>query len=131
MAIDASLTFGQLLRRFRKSAGLTQEVLAEQAGISARTISDLERGLYQHPHWDTVQLLADALGLTPEDRRILESASGRGEEADSTLRKATKQQELRLLTSKTVSIPGKGSSAGRSIIAFLIADIRGYTRFTE
>jgi transcriptional regulator with XRE-family HTH domain len=36
--------FGSLLRRYRTSAGLTQEELAERAGLSRRGIADLERG---------------------------------------------------------------------------------------
>ncbi len=34
------------LRRYRIAAGLTQGELATRTGISARTISDLERGLH-------------------------------------------------------------------------------------
>ena len=37
-------SFAQLLRRHRRELGLTQEALAERAGLSWRTISDLERG---------------------------------------------------------------------------------------
>jgi transcriptional regulator GlxA family with amidase domain len=36
--------FGDLLRRHRRAADLTQEELAERANISQRTVSDLERG---------------------------------------------------------------------------------------
>jgi predicted ATPase/DNA-binding XRE family transcriptional regulator len=56
--------FAELLRQHRLAAGFTQEELAEQAGMSARGISDLERGARRHPHRETVLLLADALGLS-------------------------------------------------------------------
>ena len=36
-------SFGELLRQRRLAAGLTQEALAERAGVSAKAISDLER----------------------------------------------------------------------------------------
>ncbi|MGH3156163.1 MAG: helix-turn-helix domain-containing protein, partial [Streptosporangiaceae bacterium] len=36
--------FGPLLRGKRLAAGLTQEELAEQAAVSVRTVSSLERG---------------------------------------------------------------------------------------
>jgi DNA-binding XRE family transcriptional regulator len=36
-----------LLRRLRTEAGLTQEELAERAGLSPRSVSDLERGINQ------------------------------------------------------------------------------------
>jgi predicted ATPase/transcriptional regulator with XRE-family HTH domain/uncharacterized protein HemY len=71
------LSFGTQLKRHRVAAGLTQEQLAEQTGVSARTISDLERDLGHRPRKDTVTLLADALGLTPADRTAFEAASRR------------------------------------------------------
>lgn len=49
--------FGSLLKRLRVAAGLTQEALAGRAGLSVRTISDLERGVNRAPHEDTLQLL--------------------------------------------------------------------------
>ena len=39
---DAGTHFGQLLKRLRTAANLTQEELAERAGVSARLVSDLE-----------------------------------------------------------------------------------------
>lgn len=56
-------SFGDLLRRARRQAGLTQESLAERAGISVRAITDLERGVNRAPRRDTLELLADALEL--------------------------------------------------------------------
>ncbi|HYI24495.1 MAG TPA: helix-turn-helix domain-containing protein, partial [Thermomicrobiales bacterium] len=55
--------FGNQLRRYRQIAGMTQEALAERSGLSVRGISDLERGLKQRPHPETVRLLADSLGI--------------------------------------------------------------------
>ena len=65
--------FGSLLRASRRAAGLTQEGLAGRAGVSARTISDLERGLSGAPQRQTVALLADALGLDAAQRGALEA----------------------------------------------------------
>lgn len=62
--------FGQLLQRYRVAAGLTQEELAEEAGLSVRGISDLERGIKRHPRPYTARQLADALHLTPIDRAV-------------------------------------------------------------
>lgn len=67
-------SFGDLLRRYRKGAGLSQDALAERAGLSARVVSDWERGIIRTPHRDTVILLAKALGLEEEDRARLEGA---------------------------------------------------------
>ncbi len=52
-----------VLRRERVAAGLTQEELAERSGVSARTISDAERGLRSVIYKDTAVRLAAALGL--------------------------------------------------------------------
>ncbi|HEV7126121.1 MAG TPA: tetratricopeptide repeat protein [Ktedonobacterales bacterium] len=65
---SASVPFGALLRRHRAALGLTQEEIAERAGLSVRGISDLERGARERPHLDTVELLADALALSGADR---------------------------------------------------------------
>ncbi len=67
--------FGDLLRRFRLAGGLTQETLAERANISARAISDLERGVKKRPQRETVRLLTDALALPMEQRILFEQAA--------------------------------------------------------
>src|SRR6187549_3540797 len=61
-------TLGVLLKKLRAAAGLTQEKLADRAGISARTVSDVERGLRTAVHGDTARRLASALGLHDEER---------------------------------------------------------------
>jgi len=60
--------FGIHLRQLREAAGLTQEELAQKAGLTARGISDLERGARNRPYPHTVRSLAAALEL-PEDER--------------------------------------------------------------
>jgi class 3 adenylate cyclase/transcriptional regulator with XRE-family HTH domain len=69
--------FGDMLRRLRRAAGLTQEELGERAGLSARGLSDLERGVNRTPRRETVRALADALGLSPDERAALERARRR------------------------------------------------------
>ena len=73
-----SLSFGQLLRRYRTAAGFSQEHLADLARISAETVGALERGTRRAPYRDTVALLAEALKLNAADRANLESAAERG-----------------------------------------------------
>src|SRR6266851_7569133 len=63
--------FGTLLKRYRTAAGLTQEALAARAQLSARAISDLERGINRVPHHDTLQLLLAALNVTTTQRALL------------------------------------------------------------
>jgi len=64
---EAPELFGALLRRHRLTAGLTQEALAERAGVSVRNIQALERGINK-PYRDTLTRLAAALTLEGEDR---------------------------------------------------------------
>jgi len=65
----ATSSFAALLREHRLARGLTQEELAERAGLSGRAISDLERGLKQAPRPSTVRLLVRGLGL-PEAEAV-------------------------------------------------------------
>jgi len=69
------VSFGALLRRQRLAAGLTQEALAERAGLSAKAVSDLERDPARTPRLGTVTLLADALAAEPERRAALLAAA--------------------------------------------------------
>src|SRR5438270_13068522 len=64
-------SFGALLKRYRLAAGLSQEALAARASLSARTISDLERGIHATPHTDTLEFLTGALSLTDQQRALL------------------------------------------------------------
>jgi tetratricopeptide (TPR) repeat protein len=66
--------FGELVRRHRLAAGLTQEEVAERAGLSARTIANMERGRTARPYRRSVRALADALALAEPERHELERA---------------------------------------------------------
>jgi transcriptional regulator with XRE-family HTH domain len=72
---EGTASFGEMLRRLRRAAALSQEELAERAGLSQRGISDLERGARLAPHLSTIRLLADALALCPADREALLTAA--------------------------------------------------------
>jgi len=77
VAEQPALSFAGLLRQLRAEARLTQEELAEAAGVSPRSVSDLERGLHATAHKDTALLLARALSLD-EPARDLFVAAARG-----------------------------------------------------
>jgi predicted ATPase/class 3 adenylate cyclase len=108
MTSNPSVPFGQLLRRARQAAGLTQEELAERAGLSRRGIADLEGGARRRPRKDTVALLATALGLSEAERVSLEASARGGME-----RQTATQSDLSALPSGTVT--------------FLFTDLEGST----
>ena len=62
------------LRRCRLEAALTQEELADRAGVSRRAVALIERGETE-PRPSTIRKLADALGCSPRDLMEPESAS--------------------------------------------------------
>src|SRR5947209_15924766 len=70
--------FAALLHRYRVGAGLSQEELAERAGLSRRGISDLERGQRRSPHPATARRLAEALNLGLAERAILLACASAG-----------------------------------------------------
>jgi WD40 repeat protein/transcriptional regulator with XRE-family HTH domain len=75
MVEQLALGFGDLLRQLRAEAGLTQEELAEAAGLSPRSVSDLERGIHPTARKDTAELLAGALGLAGPARPVFVAAA--------------------------------------------------------
>ena len=129
--------FAGLLRKLRREARLTQEELAETAGVSLRAVSYLERGVVTSPQKDTVRLLADALGLIGPARAGFEAAA-RGRAVPGGVAAATRtlprdiasftgrQQELEQLTKAVagaggvVGIHAIGGMAGVGKTAFAV-----------
>src|SRR5215471_9791113 len=68
-------SFGALLRRFRGARGMTQQDLAERAGLNTYAISMLERGVRRTPRSTTVEFLAEALKLSSSERTALQAAA--------------------------------------------------------
>jgi predicted ATPase/DNA-binding XRE family transcriptional regulator len=63
--------FGDRLRSLRERAGLSQEELANRAGVTPNAVSALERGTRTRPYPHTVRSLADALRLSESERAEL------------------------------------------------------------
>ncbi len=113
--------FGGLLRRLRAGAGLTQEELAGAAGLSCRSVSDLERGVNLTARNETARLLAGALSLEgPERAAFLAAAGGRvpaavapgaGDAASSSGPAAA----TRTLPRDIAGFTGRGAELGRLI----------------
>jgi transcriptional regulator with XRE-family HTH domain len=57
---------GTQVKKARERALLTQEELAERAGIGAATLNRIERDRVE-PHFRTIRKIAKALGVDPKD----------------------------------------------------------------
>jgi tetratricopeptide (TPR) repeat protein/transcriptional regulator with XRE-family HTH domain len=111
--MDSQSNLGAVLRRRRAESGVTQEELAERCGLSVRAISDIERGVTGRPRRASVELIADALGLSATDLdelgggRRTGGTGGTGGEPESAIPRqlpaavrnfAGRSAELRMLT---------------------------------
>ncbi len=70
------MEFAERVRRHRADRSLTQEQLAELAGLDRKTISRVENGHYS-PSLDNVWALADALNVEAYSLLIPNRQSGR------------------------------------------------------
>jgi tetratricopeptide (TPR) repeat protein/DNA-binding XRE family transcriptional regulator len=89
MVNGSTPSLARLLRQLREKAAMTQEELAEQASLSARSVSDWERGITPTARWDSIRLLADALGLVGADRDQFEAVA-RGQAPAAAVAGATR-----------------------------------------
>lgn len=104
------LAFGELLKRLRLAAGLTQDDLARSAGLSPRGVSDLERGLRTTPRPSTARLLADALDLAGSTRAgFLLAARGEATEHVDDAINARAHDPARA-AAQEMAIPGEAPS---------------------
>ena len=124
MEQQPALEFAGLLRRLRGEAKLTQEELAQTAGVSTRSVSDLERGINRTARKDTASLLADALNLV-EPARALFIAAARGrvpaEEVLAAIQAGMQQ------TSPAVSRADPRAAQPWLVPAQLPLDVAGFT----
>ena len=122
---EPALRFAGLLRQLRAEVRLTQEELAEAAGLSPRSVSDLERGINRTARKETALLLADALSLTGQVR-VLFVAAARGRAPAAEVLAARHGAAAGAVTAATVrSLPRDvGSFTGREPeLARLLADV--------
>lgn len=101
-----------ILRRLRTRVGKSQEELAFAAGLSPRTVSDIERGLTGRAHIQTVQRLGDALGLQGDARATFEEVA-RGRRVPGA---SLAQEPIRSFAAATRSLPCDAASfTGRGV----------------
>jgi tetratricopeptide (TPR) repeat protein/transcriptional regulator with XRE-family HTH domain len=120
-----SVEFGELLRRHRAAAFLTQTALAARSGLSVQAISMLERGVRLSPRPATVKLLSQALRLDPAESQAFLAAGGGGRDGNQETTPATTRTLPRDLPAFTGRIEelrrvaetaGSGGSLGISAI---------------
>ncbi len=119
MARESNHSFGTRLRHLRTAAHLTQEQLAERAGLTVKAISALERGERRHPYPHTVQALAAALDVSDDERDLLFAAIPRRGSVEAP------PQENIAASPPIPSTPLVGRDADVSAILRLIENAQG------
>src|SRR5215467_8601348 len=111
--------FGEMVRNYRQMRGLSVEQLAEATNLAPSAIRTIEDGAGMAPPSETVKALADALQLKGDDREWFSAAV------------ALNSPFLRAITNPSAASPPKLPTFTASILVFMIADVRGYTHFTQ
>ena len=112
-------SFGTLLRQYRLSRGLSVEQVAEVAQLAPSVIRTMEGGQRIAPPHASIEKLADLLQLGKNERRIFALAA--------TLDSPMMSVWLQPSNATAPKLPPLTAA----ILAFLIADVRGYTHFTQ
>lgn len=110
--------FGDQLRDYRTLRGLSIEEVAQAAGIAPGALRDMEAGKRSAPPKAIVTSLANALHLGKQEHGALLEAA----ELESPA--------LNALLGRQPAKPAQPALTA-TILVFLIADIRGYTHFTQ
>lgn len=110
--------FGDLLRNYRMMRGLTTEQVAAGSGLAESAVRAIEGGARLTPPEDSLKKLADLFQLSKSERKtFLEAAEYNSGYASVVLGFAQPAPQTPPLAA--------------AILVFLIADVRGYTRFTQ
>jgi len=67
LTVELRTKFAKNLKFFREKAGLTQVEMADKLGITARYIQQLEGKRVPNVRLDTIEQVANALGVKPPD----------------------------------------------------------------
>lgn len=124
---DAASNFGALLRRHREEALLSQERLGERAGLSARTVRDLEAGRVRRPRADSVWRLADALSLDDAERAAFTAAARRAGPSARAPRPGTLRLISAMLDEDQQEAAPRPPVAPLPVPAQLPMDVYGFT----
>jgi predicted ATPase/DNA-binding XRE family transcriptional regulator len=98
-------TLADLLRSYRLSAGLTQEELAERAGLGVRSVSDIERGVSRTPQRATLEALARGLRLSAAQREAMMAAARGARCVEQRAAMPSNRPATALAASPTLTVP--------------------------
>lgn len=110
--------FGDLLRNYRVMRGLTTAEVAEGSGLAESAVRAIEGGARLTPPEDSIKQLCELFKLSKSERKAFSEAA----EYNSGFVSAV----LGFAQPEPQSAP-----LAAAILVFLIADVRGYTRFTQ
>jgi transcriptional regulator with XRE-family HTH domain len=111
--------YGELVRNAREARGLSLEQVAEGAGMDPAALRGIEDGTRPAPLEDLAKRIADALHLHGDDAEMLSVAAMLESPIMGAFRRPRAADEP------------QQASLTAAILVFLIADVRGYTRFTQ
>lgn len=127
--LQSDASFAEQLRRLREVAGLTQEELAERAGLTTYGVSALERGVRTRPYPHTVRALAEALELDTTARAALVAAvPKRGSAARAPAVRAAEPAPAQRSVEPATELPGTPLIGRAETLAELVSMVRGGTR---
>ena len=99
------VALGHYVRRLRLEAGLSQEALAERAGIGVATVAALEEGRRRRPYPNTLAAIATALHLEASDRQTLLSLAHAYLQGEAPVAEPTVEAEARGLVRRRADVP--------------------------
>jgi class 3 adenylate cyclase len=120
--------YGQLIRNAREARGLSIEQVAHAAGMAPHMLLAIEEGTQPSPPNDIAKRLYNALQLNGDDRDWLSVAAMAASPIAGTFLSPVLSTLMRPKVDDTEKQPQPLTA---SILAFLIADVRGYTHFVK
>lgn len=69
--MNEKMTFGEFLTEKRKSRGVLMKDLADELGVSKVYLCDVEKGRKAAPKAEHLQIIAEQLNLSEEERNIM------------------------------------------------------------
>lgn len=115
---------GILLRQYRRVRNMSQEALAERAGISTRTITGLESGKLHRPRKETLELLAEALELSAQQRAHFVAMGEQDQPFGSAAGAQTQAGTLRNLPRPATELVGREQEIAEASTLLLLPEVR-------